>query len=1114
MEQCDVALTTTQNRSTPRRIWLGREQEVAELEAGLAELRAGRGSLFLITGEPGIGKTRLSDEVGRSASAQGIAVHWGRAWEAGGAPSYWPLTQVLRSICRGLADAALLGAVGSRGAELVELLPELGQRIAGLARVGELATRDRFQLFDAVNTFLHAAAVTPHVIVLDDLHAADLPSLLLLQFLVRDSSSRPLLVIGTYREAEARLAPETAQALTQLSREATVLPLRRLDRAQVAAYLARATGMPPSAERLELMHRQTEGNPLFLRELLSLQTAAFRPPESIRELLRARLSLLTPQVRSLLELAAVLGREFEPALLAEAAGASQQELWALLGPAEAAAIIEPLEHARWRFTHVLLREALYADLASEQRAALHRAAAAMLARRRELPLFELAHHLLNAIPTVAVAQAVEAALRAAERALEVLAFEDAAGLLARAAQLLDSGATDAGEQRRAFEVWLALGIARIRSSDVENGQSTCRRALELARRLGDGELLARAVLGFAYEFTPGVRNLELIALLQEALAALPSRDGTWRARCMAQLAAERQPEPDTRQPIGLARGAVAMARRLGDRDTLRFTLTAASLALMVYGDLEERIAVGQETLRLALAARDLRVALRAHLLLFNDYWENGDVQTAEAHIGAYESLAAQFSHGAFHWALVGIRGALALGQGRFDEAEQAFRETERLSHKDATRGTSMAALPAGFCCATERYAELADLELRVRAAFGGVAHDLGARIGEMLIARLYARAGDERRTAAQLAALRAQPLFAEIVEPAWLALLTEPCQLLGDLGLAARLYAALAPRARRFFHLGHLGPWCEPPYARQLGLLAQTLGRLDEAVAQLAVAEAEAARVGMRAHLGRLRYELAGALLARDSSGDAEQAVALLETAHALARELGQASLLPLVVTRSGSARARRGSAARGADASGAAARRSSAPANPSTSELPAPLVLARQGDYWSVAQGSHLVQLRDSRGLRVLERLVAHPGQEFHVLQLVSAGDAPSARGDAGSVLDSEAVHSYRTRLLELREELEQAQGFADAGRSERAQREIELLTEELARAVGLGGRERRVGSASERARTTVQKRLREAIRRIESELPELGLRLERAVRTGTFCGYFPEGRPRARRP
>jgi AAA ATPase domain len=1096
MAQCAVALNSPQQTSISRRIWLGRDREVAELEAGLEELRAGRGSLFLLTGEPGIGKTRLSDEVGRSASMRGIAVHWGRAWEVGGAPSYWPLTQVLRSICRGLEDDALRIAVGAQGDELVELVPELRQRLRGLSGVCEHSTRERFELFDAVNSFLHAAtARAPQVLVLDDLHAADLSSLRLLQFVVRDLRSRALLVIGTYREAEARLAPETARTLAQLAREAHVLPLRRLDRAEVAVYLARATGAPPSEERIDLLHGQTEGNPLFLAELLNLQGTSLRRPEGMREVVRARLSLLTPAVRSALEVAAVLGREFEPARLSELAQRSERELAGLLEPAADACIIEPMDLGRWRFTHVLLREGLYADLPASRRADLHRSAAAALARQSgEMPLSELAHHLLEGIPAVPAGEAADAALRAAERALEVLAFEDASDLLARATKLLDASP---GEERRRFETGLAHGIARIRAADVENGKALCRSAAELARQLGDGDLLARAALGFAYEFTPGVRNLQLIALLEEALAALPPSDGALRARCMAQLAAERQPEPDTREPIALARGAVAMARRLGDRDTLRFTLTAAGLAIMVYADPDERIAINQEALRLAQAAGDKRVALRAHLLLFNDYWESGDLKAADAHIRAYESLAAQFPHGAFHWAFVGIRGGLALLRGRFDDAERFFREGAELAQKDATRGTSMAALPAGLCCARERYDDLADVELRVRAAFGSVTHDVGGCIGEMLIARLHARAEDRVRVATQLALLRAQPLFDEIKEPAWLALLVEPCHLLGDLEMAERLHAALSSHARRFFNLGHLGPWCEPPYSRQLGLLAQTLGRLDAAVAHLSDAEAKAASVDMRAHLARLRYELAGALLARRRTGDRERALALLEDAQELASELEQPWLLRFIAERLARACSRTSATAFENE------RREATPAHP-------PVGLLREGDYWTIAAAGRSVRLRDSRGLRVLDQLLAHPEQEFHVLQLASSGERGGTHGDAGTLLDADAVHSYRTRLLELRAELEEAEGFADAGRVDRAKSEIDFLTRELARAVGLGGRERRAGNAAERARTTVQKRLREAIRRIGDALPELGNRLEQTVRTGAFCGYFPAGRRR----
>ena len=282
--------------SAVRKIWLGREHEVDELEAGLAELFAGRGRLFLVTGEPGIGKTRLADELGLMATTRGASVHWGRAWEAGGAPPYWPFIQVLRSVCRGL-DAAELGAlVGVHGTALMELMPELRPRVPGLASSRGQRAMDRFQLFDGVSSFLHAVATkTPQVVVLDDLHATDPSSLLLLQFLVRDLRSSALLVVGAYRDAEARLAPEVGRTLTLVAREATMLPLRRLSQGEVAEFVMQATGAAPSHDQVDAIQRRTEGNPLFLRELLRLpwMTSGWQP-EGIREVVRARLSLLTP----------------------------------------------------------------------------------------------------------------------------------------------------------------------------------------------------------------------------------------------------------------------------------------------------------------------------------------------------------------------------------------------------------------------------------------------------------------------------------------------------------------------------------------------------------------------------------------------------------------------------------------------------------------------------------------------------------------------------------------------------------------------------------------------------------------------------------------------------
>jgi hypothetical protein len=148
-----------------------------------------------------------------------------------------------------------------------------------------------------------------------------------------------------------------------------------------------------------------------------------------------------------------------------------------------------------------------------------------------------------------------------------------------------------------------------------------------------------------------------------------------------------------------------------------------------------------------------------------------------------------------------------------------------------------------------------------------------------------------------------------------------------------------------------------------------------------------------------------------------------------------------------------------------------------------------------------------------MLAQLVDQPGREIHVLELASNGAGEAIdRGDAGELLDLRARQEYKLRIDSLREELAEAEGWADSTRASGIQREIDALTQQIAAAVGLGGRERRTGSAAERARVVVQRRLREAIKRIAREDPQLGSHLDWAVRTGTFCAYEPTGRNSAR--
>jgi hypothetical protein len=320
-----------------------------------------------------------------------------------------------------------------------------------------------------------------------------------------------------------------------------------------------------------------------------------------------------------------------------------------------------------------------------------------------------------------------------------------------------------------------------------------------------------------------------------------------------------------------------------------------------------------------------------------------------------------------------------------------------------------------------------------------------------------------------------------------LALLTDACHLASDVKLADRLYRALLPRAHRFAWLGPLTACVDLPYARHLGLLAETLGRVDDAIAHLDDAEARTSHAGMRAHLARLWYELARALLTRNRAGDRERAARLIADARALATELGQTGLLPRL-----------------ADIAVARDVRTVPGANARCSRL----LLRREADIWCVEWEGRTLRLRDSRGLALLAQLVDNAGQELHVLQLAAQGEEAHDAGDAGPSLDEQAVKSYRRRLLDLREELEEAERFAHGARAHKAREEMDLLTSELARAVGLGGRARRTGQAAERARTAVTKRLREAVRRIEKDFPELGRHLDQTIRTGVFCAYLPDRR------
>jgi predicted ATPase len=451
-----------------------RDKELALARDALHDALAGRGQLLLLIGEPGIGKTRLAVELAGIARNRGALVLWGRCHEGEAERAYGPWLQILRAgLLAWDIDEAALRLGEAAAAELATLLPELRERLPELPPPAGDAERARTLLFDGLERLLRGvAAAKPLVLVLDDLHCSDEPSLRLLRSLCYGLAEHATLVIGTYRDLEISERHPLAATLAELARAhppRRQLTLRGLEPGCVRRFIARRTGVEPSPTVVAACHARSEGNPLFLLELLHWLesrggTAGAIPdgfehevPDGIRHVIRRRVAALSQPCRSTLDGAAVIGREFTAGVLVLMLPLAQEELLARLTEAEAARALEPVRGSpgSFRFAHTLIRETLYEDLPSVARARLHlRAAEALEARYRPRPivptreplpihgahLAELAHHFTAALPVGNAAKALEYCERAGEYALSLLAFEEAERHFERALRVLDDAA--------------------------------------------------------------------------------------------------------------------------------------------------------------------------------------------------------------------------------------------------------------------------------------------------------------------------------------------------------------------------------------------------------------------------------------------------------------------------------------------------------------------------------------------------------------------------------------------------------------------------------------------------------------------------------------------------
>jgi tetratricopeptide (TPR) repeat protein len=1091
---------------------LGRTRELADLDATLEETATGHGGLVLLTGEPGIGKTRLATALGERAAADGHRVAWARGWDGGGAPAFWPWVQVVRSLAADRDDDALRTELGAGARWVAQLAPELRERL-NLPEAGDLESEQaRFALFDAVTVFLrNTAAGEPLVVLLDDLHTADLPSLLLLAFLARALSETRVLVITTHHEAGPRRGPEVEAVFGELTRFGMRFDLGGLEDDDLRALVIHRSGADPSEELVHTLYQLTEGNPFYSDEVVRLLVAQGRIdqplgervplPDGVRDAIRKRLLPLRPEVRDVLQVAAVEGRDFQLTTIERAAGIGRADLLERLDEALAVQLLEeaPGPAGSFRFAHGLIRETLYGDLTASQRARLHASVGEALERTAATEA-ELAHHFVEAAPVGDPAKALEHAHRAGHEALAALAYERAADLFDAALSALDL-LPEPDEPRRG-ELLLLRGQAQMQSGG-DAARSTLLAAIELARRVEDPDLLGRAALSLGgFGLSPGMVDDDLVAVLEEALKGLPPDGSALRARLLVRLAVALYYSDQGQRREDLVQQALGIARGLGDPPTLAYVLDQGHIATNGPDTTERGLAWAEELFALADAAGDAELSVRARSWQIDLLLELDDLAGADMAIEALDRIATDSRDPRARAYIPLHRARRAMISGHLDDTEVLIHEGIQLgwSLQDSTvpilAGAQLFWLRMG-------QGRLREIEDAVRQFADQLPAMPAWRVALAMLYMHTGRPAEARREYDRLADQDFATIPRDNVWSISIAMLAELSETFRDAERSILLEELLAPLEGRNV-VTPTGIFAGP-VRRYLALTAAARGDQDAALTRLAAARVACERMGYKPMLAVLDVDEARMLARRNQPGDVDRARDLIQRGLLRAEEVG--------VPRLDERMARAAAMLPEAD---------DAPATAERAQGPAPAVLAREGDVWRLDYESRVLRVRDAKGMRHLALLLANPGVEFHAVDVATAADggaAPSAEsveglgvragtGDAGPALDSQAKAEYRTRLEDLRAEIEEAESFNDPERAARAREEMDFIAHELSAAVGLGGRDRRAASAAERARVNVTRALRREIRRIADEDAGLGRELETTVRTGTFCAYEPDPR------
>jgi DNA-binding CsgD family transcriptional regulator len=889
--------------------FVGRSAELEKLRT-LVPRAAGEGlRIVLLGGEPGSGKSRLVREFAAEAAEDETLVLYGACDPVVQAP-YGPFAEALERLPEELDPNEVSAALGAGAVALSRLVLDLpvDDSRAQAAPPADPDT-ERHRLHTAVADLLELIGrEAPVLLAIEDAHWADGSTLLLLRHLARAAGTARALVLVTFRDTEAEMPDALIEALADLRRSDQVvrIRLRGLSEDEITDFVASASEGEVGADLPELANAISEltgGNAFLMCELWRalVETGAIevvdgavllrRPiaelgtPESVREVVSQRLARLSPETTELLELAATVGNEFDLEIVRRASGLDEHELLGALDEAVRSGLAEELSGHRltYRFTHELVRRAVFDRLTALRRAELHlRVGEAREAAsgRSARALADLAHHFTAAAPLAGTARAIEYNRLAAAAATDAVAYGEAARCLRTA---LDLGIDDDPERA---ELLLELGDMANRAGRSVEAIRAFESAADIARELGDATLLSRAAIGFeAAHWRPGV-IADAASLLEEAALALGDERSTLRVGLLSGLARALNMQGEQALGASVRDSAITLARQLNDRVGLANVLMGAYWSRGTTS-LDEILKMLTEAKALGEEMGNIDVQTEATAWRVATFIALGDLSLASREVASQLRMAQVSAqpfqiHVAEHY-----RSAISLATGRLEDAEDAAHRSHEAGRLLTGRDASGIYGIQIFSLRREqgRLVELAPV-VRVLAASG---RDTGPWRPGMVA--LLTELGMEQEARLQLERITSDGLE-QFRESLWLASLTyiaDACAVLGDLAAAALVYPELEPLAGTNVMIGH-GVSVYGAADRYLGMLAATLGDSELARRHFEQAVELNRRMGARTWLAHTDYEYARALIA--AGDDGEQAQALASEARELARRIGLRALL------------------------------------------------------------------------------------------------------------------------------------------------------------------------------------------------------------------------------